>query len=140
MKLVDLYFTHVNPITPLLHRPSFERKIMQNVHLNNTSFGAVYLLVCAVAARYSDDPHVLLDGVEGGMSKHSAGWKYFQQVQLVRRTLLAPACLEDMQTYFVRDFVFVWFVRLYGHSCLFCSCMGRRPLKRAGRSLGSVFG
>ncbi|KAH0832830.1 hypothetical protein J3R83DRAFT_11755 [Lanmaoa asiatica] len=99
MRLVYLYFVHMNPLAPLLHRPSFERKIMHGVHLRNTAFGAVYLLVCAIASRYSDDPRVILDSVEYGISGHSAGWKFFEQVQMVRRTLLGPPCLEDLQTY-----------------------------------------
>ncbi|KAF8834771.1 hypothetical protein BDN67DRAFT_914233 [Paxillus ammoniavirescens] len=96
ISLVDLYFVHMNCITPLLHRPSFERKIIRGDHLHDSSFGAVYLLVCAVGSRFSDDPRVFLEGVN---SEHSAGWKYFQQVQMVRKTLLGPPCLEDLQVY-----------------------------------------
>ncbi|KAF8557065.1 hypothetical protein OG21DRAFT_1435731 [Imleria badia] len=99
MALVDLYFVHLNPLAPLLHRPTFEQQIMQGVQLRNPCFGSVYLLVCAVASRYSDDPRVFLDTVEGRASEHSLGWKFFQQVQMVRRTLLGPPCLEDLQTY-----------------------------------------
>lgn len=101
MKLMDLYFTHLNPLVLLLHRPTFERNVMQGLHLRNPSFGTVYLLVCAVASRYSDDPRVFLDGIEDGILEHSAGWKYFQQVQMVRMTLLGTPCLEDLQTYCV---------------------------------------
>ncbi|KAG9309147.1 hypothetical protein JVU11DRAFT_10857 [Chiua virens] len=97
--LVHLYFVHINPLSPFLHRPSFEHKVRQGVHLRNSSFGAVYLLVCACASRYSDDTRVFLDFVESGIHEHSAGWKYLEQVQMVRRTLLGPPCLEDLQTY-----------------------------------------
>ncbi|KAG8213475.1 hypothetical protein J3R82DRAFT_12012 [Butyriboletus roseoflavus] len=34
-----------------------------------------------------------------GIVEHSAGWKFFEQVQMVRRTLLGPPCLEDLQIY-----------------------------------------
>ncbi|KAG1729861.1 fungal-specific transcription factor domain-containing protein [Suillus paluster] len=85
--LVDLYFTHLNVLTPLLHRPTFERKAAQGLHRRNSSFGA--------AQRFSDDPRVLLDGE----NEHSAGWKFFEQVQMVRKTLLGPPCLEDLQVY-----------------------------------------
>ncbi|KAG9309253.1 fungal-specific transcription factor domain-containing protein [Chiua virens] len=105
--LVHLYFVHINPLSPFLHRPSFERKVRQGVHLRNSSFGAVYLLICACASRYSDDTRVFLDFVESGIHEHLAGWKYFEQVQMVRRTLLGPPCLEDLQTYNVCVFVFV---------------------------------
>lgn len=101
MKLLHLYFVHVNALAPLLHRPTFERKVVQGVHLRNPAFAAAYLLVCANASRYSDDPRVLLDGLESGIIEQSAGWKYFEQVQMVRRTLLGPPCLEDLQTYCV---------------------------------------
>ncbi|KIK82329.1 hypothetical protein PAXRUDRAFT_153943 [Paxillus rubicundulus Ve08.2h10] len=96
ISLVNLYFVYMNCLTPLLHRPSFERKVIRGDHLHDSSFGAVYLLVCAVGSRFSDDPHVLLEGTD---SEHSAGWKYFQQVQMVRKTLLGPPCLEDLQVY-----------------------------------------
>lgn len=108
MQLVHLYFVHQNPLAPLLHRPSFERKIIQGVHLRSTIFGAVYLLVCAVASRFSDDPRIFLDSVESGILEHSAGWRFFEQVQMVRRTLLGPPCLEDLQIYCVREFVSCW--------------------------------
>lgn len=108
MELVHIYFDRTNPLAPLLHRPSFERKIMQGVHLRNSSIGAVYLLVCAVAARFSDDHRVFLDSVESGILGHSAGWKFFEQVQMVRRTLLGPPCLEDLQIYCVSVVVSCW--------------------------------
>ena len=107
MRLVDLYFVHLNPVAPLLHRPSFERQITQGVHIHKPSFGTVYLLVCAVASRYSDDPHVFVDDVESEMAEHSAGWKYYEQVQMARRTLFEPPCLEDLQTYYVGVFVII---------------------------------
>ncbi|KAF9236278.1 fungal-specific transcription factor domain-containing protein [Melanogaster broomeanus] len=95
--LIDLYFVHMNSITPLLHRPSFERKVMHAVHLRDPAFGAVYLLVCAVGSRFSDDPRVFLE--ETNYADHSVGWKYFEQVQMVRKTLLGTPCLEDLQVY-----------------------------------------
>lgn len=93
--LVDLYFKHYNVLTPLLHRPTFERKVAQGLHRRNASFGAVYLLVLAVGSRFSDDHRVCLEG----QSEHSAGWKFFEQVQMVRKTLLGPPRLEDLQVH-----------------------------------------
>ncbi|KAG6334450.1 hypothetical protein ID866_4639 [Astraeus odoratus] len=93
--LVDLYFTHMNHLLPLLHRPTFERKVRDKLHLRDHAFGSVYLLVCANGSRYSDDTSVLLEGT----SSHSAGWKYFEQVPVIRKTLLAPPTLEDLQVY-----------------------------------------
>lgn len=97
--LVDLYFTHYNVLTPLLHRPTFERKAAQGLHRRNSSFGAVYLLVLAVGSRFSDDCRVFLEN----QNEHSAGWRFFEQVQMVRKTLLGPPCLEDLQVHFVCD-------------------------------------
>ncbi|KIJ14786.1 hypothetical protein PAXINDRAFT_78504 [Paxillus involutus ATCC 200175] len=96
ISLVNLYFVHMNCLAPLLHRPSFERKVIQGDHLHDSSFGAVYLLVCAVGSQFSDDPRVFLEGTD---SEHSVGWKYFQQVQMVTNRLLGPPCLEDLQVY-----------------------------------------
>ena len=97
--LIELYFTHLNVVTPLLHRPTFKRKVEQGLHHRHSSFGAVYLLVLAVGSRFSDDHRVFLEG----QNEHSAGWKFFEQVQMVRKTLLGPPCLEDLQVYCVGD-------------------------------------
>ncbi|KAI6025452.1 fungal-specific transcription factor domain-containing protein [Pisolithus marmoratus] len=95
LALVNLYFEHMNHLLPLLHRPTFEQKLRNRLHLRDHAFGSVYLLVCANGSRYSDDPRVFL---EGDFS-HSAGWKYFEQVPVIRKTLLAPPALEDLQVY-----------------------------------------
>lgn len=62
-------------------------------------FAATVLLVCAVGSRYSDDPRVFLDDTN---TPHSCGWKWFDQVQVVRKSLLAPPSLYDLQFYCVR--------------------------------------
>lgn len=96
--LVKLYFEHVNILLPLLHRPSFERSIQEKLHLKDEGFAATVLLVCAVGSRWSDDPRIFL---EGG-TPNSCGWKWFGQVQVVRRSLLEPPTLYDLQFYCVR--------------------------------------
>lgn len=96
--LTDLYFRCVNLYLPLLHRPTFERLVSEEFHLRNDSFASTVLLVCAVGSRFSDDPRVLLDGEE---SFHSSGWKWFDQVQMVKKSLLAPPSLYDLQFYVV---------------------------------------
>jgi hypothetical protein len=58
------------------------------------------LLVAAVGARFSDDPRVALPGTD---ALHSAGWAWFNQVQMVRRSLFSPPSLYDLQIYCVRD-------------------------------------
>uniref|UniRef100_A0A8H7Y2F1 Zn(2)-C6 fungal-type domain-containing protein n=1 Tax=Psilocybe cubensis TaxID=181762 RepID=A0A8H7Y2F1_PSICU len=94
--VVDLYFEHVNLYLPLLHRPTFQRSIDEGLHLRDHRFARVYLLTCAVGARYSSDPRVRLDGIE---SLHSSGWKWFDQVQMLKPALLSPPNLYDLQTY-----------------------------------------
>ncbi|KAF7424023.1 hypothetical protein PC9H_009323 [Pleurotus ostreatus] len=93
--LVDAYFKYYNIFFPLLHRPTFERGIAEGLHLTNDTFAGVVLLVCANGARYSNDPRVLLEG----NSPHSSGWKWFTQIQMVRKSLLAPPTLYDLQFY-----------------------------------------
>ncbi|KAJ3733132.1 hypothetical protein DFJ43DRAFT_1069396 [Lentinula guzmanii] len=94
--LINAYFDNVNIILPVLHRPTFERSMREKLHYCDEMFAAIVLLVCAVASRYVEDRRVLLDGVD---SWHSCGWKYFNQVQVVRKSLLAPPTLYDLQFY-----------------------------------------
>ncbi|KAJ7729665.1 fungal-specific transcription factor domain-containing protein, partial [Mycena maculata] len=77
--LLELYFTNIHPIIPVLHRPSFERSVADGLYLTDTKFGATLLAALAVASRYSNDPRVLIDG-----NKLSSGWKFVMQVQIVR--------------------------------------------------------
>ncbi|KAJ7442286.1 fungal-specific transcription factor domain-containing protein [Mycena latifolia] len=92
--LVDLYFTHVNLLIPLLHRPIFVRDLASGLHLTNDGFAATLLLVCAIGSRFSSDPRVLLDGTD---NLHSCGWRWFEQLQLMRDPLGPPPCLYDLQ-------------------------------------------
>ena len=98
IQLVDLYFTHVNLHQPLLHRPTFEKSIADKLHLTNNGFAVTLLVVCVNGSRYSEDPRVFLNGTG---SHHSRGWKWFDQVQMVRKSLLAAPSIYDMQFYCV---------------------------------------
>lgn len=104
-KLVDLYFQNMNVFSPLLHRPTFEQGIKEGLHLHDEGFGSTVLLVCANGSRFTHDPRVLL---EDNQIPQSAGWKWFQQVQMVRKSLLAPPRLYDLQIYAVRPSRFRW--------------------------------
>ncbi|KAJ7758566.1 fungal-specific transcription factor domain-containing protein [Mycena maculata] len=79
--LLKLYFAHVHPSLPVLHRPSFEQDVAEGLYLKDSKFGATLLVALALASRYSDDPRVLVDGE----TTLSAGWKFIAQVQIVRR-------------------------------------------------------
>ncbi|KAF9032105.1 hypothetical protein BDZ89DRAFT_1063488 [Hymenopellis radicata] len=94
--LIDLFFKTQNMMHPTLHRPTFERNFACQLHLSDQMFGGIALFVCALAARFSDDPRVLLDGET---SKRSSGWKYFMQVQSVKRSLMTPPTIHDLQFY-----------------------------------------
>ncbi|KAJ7592424.1 hypothetical protein C8J56DRAFT_1023530 [Mycena floridula] len=75
VSLIQLYFAHSNIFLPLLHRPTFERKIAEGEHLDvNSTFGTVVMLVMAIASRFSDDPRVLAPGHDSPLS---SGWKWF---------------------------------------------------------------
>lgn len=97
--LIDQYFAHGNVLLPLLHRSTFEKGIADGLHRRDEGFGSTVLLVCALGARWSDDPRVILPGTNSG---HSAGWQWFRQVQWVRRSLLSPPRLYDLQICCVR--------------------------------------
>jgi len=97
--LIDKYFTHVNAFLPLLHRPTFENDVSDGLHLRNGGFGGVVSLVCALGSRHTDDPRVLLPGTS---DVASAGWSWFEQVQLMRNSGLAPASIHEIQSYSVR--------------------------------------
>jgi hypothetical protein len=97
--LFNLYFKQVNVFYPLLHRPTFERAVAEDLHLRDALFGSTVLLVCAVGSLYSDDPRVFLEGTD---SAHSCGWKWFTQVEIVKKSLLAPPSLYDLQFLSVR--------------------------------------
>ncbi|KAF8913636.1 fungal-specific transcription factor domain-containing protein [Mucidula mucida] len=95
-ELIELYFSCIEIINPLLHRPTFERSIAAGEHLTNTLFGAVVLLVLACGARYSDDPRVFLE-VDGSRNTLSCGWKWFDQVQMVNKSMMSTPELYEVQ-------------------------------------------
>lgn len=97
--LVEHYFTQINPFLPLLHRPTFQRGIDENLYLTDQYFGAVVLLVCALGSRYSEDSRVF---VEGSDSVRSAGWKWFDQVRILRASFFKQTSLHELQAYAVR--------------------------------------
>ncbi|KAE9403325.1 hypothetical protein BT96DRAFT_990365 [Gymnopus androsaceus JB14] len=78
--LVDLYFRKRN-IMVLLHRPTFEQGLRDGLHEQDRDFGELVLSVCGLGAWYTDDRRVLADGTD---SKHSLGWKYYEQIVLMQ--------------------------------------------------------
>lgn len=80
--------------------------MVEGLHLRDYEFGAVLLLVCANGSRYSDDPRIY---VEGSDSELSLGWRWFRQVQFLRRaSLLRMPTLHDLQFYCVSPVNTIW--------------------------------
>ncbi|KAJ7131189.1 fungal-specific transcription factor domain-containing protein [Mycena epipterygia] len=94
--LVSLYFSNVNKFLPLLHRPTFESGVRQQFHLIHAGFAKTLLLVCAVGARYSTDPRVAIPETPPA---ETAGWKWFDQVELSGHLVRAHPTLYDLQSY-----------------------------------------
>ncbi|KAJ7268767.1 fungal-specific transcription factor domain-containing protein [Mycena haematopus] len=94
--LITIYFTVLHPTFPLLHRPSFERSFAEGLHLTDFRFGGLVLAVFAVASRYSDDPRVF---VPGANSTLSSGWIFFNQVQVIRKSLFDEPSIYEVQLY-----------------------------------------
>jgi hypothetical protein len=103
MHLIQLYFDNINIHFPLLHRPTFERSIRDNLHLTDRVFGASVLALCAVASRYSNDPRVILEGTD---SLHSSGWKWFRQIKHFQRSLSQTPLVYELHTYCVCRLLF----------------------------------
>ncbi|EKM58707.1 uncharacterized protein PHACADRAFT_253195 [Phanerochaete carnosa HHB-10118-sp] len=94
-ELIDEFFLHLNSNFPLLHRPTLEAGIRAGLHRADEGFGATVLLVCAIGARFSSNPAVLVDGARNW---HWAGWPWFAQVRDRRKLVpLAAVRLYDLQ-------------------------------------------
>ncbi|KAJ7264499.1 fungal-specific transcription factor domain-containing protein [Mycena haematopus] len=92
LRLISLYFSNVNIFFPVLHRPTFETAFVSHKHLADSGFARTLLLVCALGARYSDDPRVHIPDTHFG----TAGWVWFDQVKL---TVYGQPTLYDLQCY-----------------------------------------
>ncbi|KAJ6496048.1 fungal-specific transcription factor domain-containing protein [Mycena sanguinolenta] len=91
-ELIELYFTRQNIYMPVLHRSTFERGIMENLHLRDDGFASTVLLVCATGSRWSSDMGMTEKGL-------AAGWEWFDQVYQVVYPLFRQANLYDLQYY-----------------------------------------
>ncbi|KAF7341126.1 Fungal-trans domain-containing protein [Mycena venus] len=99
--LLSLYFTNVHPTMPILHRPTFERSVAEGLHLTDIDFGGLLLSVLAVASRYSNDQRVFVDGD----SSLSAGWKFANAIQILRKKAGEPSIYEVQMYFFLTIFV-----------------------------------
>ncbi|KAJ6617449.1 hypothetical protein B0H10DRAFT_1797343, partial [Mycena sp. CBHHK59/15] len=78
--LIEMFFTHINPLVYVFHSATFRRSVADGLHFHDAQFGAVVLAVCALGAKYSDDPecssrepirNTVLGGSGSGMSARS---------------------------------------------------------------------
>ncbi|KAJ7506045.1 fungal-specific transcription factor domain-containing protein [Mycena galericulata] len=92
--LAGLYFENCSIYIPMLHRPTFERAVAENLHLRDDKFGATVLLVCALGSRFSDDPRVF-----DPAAPLTCGWKYFSQLSMSMIQFFDPPTLYDLQYY-----------------------------------------
>jgi len=90
----------MNLIFPLLHRPTFEQSLADNLHLRDARFGGVVLLVAAVGARFSSDPRVRVHGTDP--VSDPVGSRWFYQVQIMPRLFYTIPSLYDLQICCVR--------------------------------------
>lgn len=91
--LVKIFLRYFNQHFHVLHGPTFVRQVAAGLHHTTPAFGSVVLAVCAMAARYSDDPRV----GEG----HHKGWNYYTQIKAIHLgQYLDPAnLLWDLQLF-----------------------------------------
>ncbi|KAJ7366071.1 fungal-specific transcription factor domain-containing protein [Mycena albidolilacea] len=91
--LVSLYFSNVNTFVPMLQRPMFEECLQRGVHMHDTGFGTILLLVCALGSLYLTDT---------GISKRDReilAWKWYNQIELCGHLLRRQPTLRDIQAY-----------------------------------------
>ena len=106
--LIRSYFAWYNAYLPLIHRPTFDKAVSEGLYFRDQGFASVFLLVCALGARFSDDPRALLPGYDDCAS---AGWHWFHQASSAFQMVnYAPPRLYDLQSACVSPF----FVIHYG--------------------------
>jgi hypothetical protein len=80
-ELINIYFTCVDPVFPILHRPKFLREWANQVQTKCAWFAAVSLAMFALASRWSNDPKVIRSDErmreDGSLNWHRAGWGFF---------------------------------------------------------------
>lgn len=96
--LISLYFTYKDNFMPLLHRPTFERAIADQLHHRDVQFAAMVLLVCAIGAGYSEDPRVTAIPHD---HPQSLSWTWFHQSQALHPKVLYRPSLYVIQAHCV---------------------------------------
>ncbi|KAL1743484.1 hypothetical protein HDZ31DRAFT_40779 [Schizophyllum fasciatum] len=98
--LVDLYFRTNEMWLPIMHRPTMDKYLASQLYLRDRSFGYLVLTMCAMASRHADDSRVFAD--PRPECESSAGWQWWSQVELARKTYRTAPSLFEIQTCTVR--------------------------------------
>ncbi|KIK55975.1 hypothetical protein GYMLUDRAFT_47450 [Collybiopsis luxurians FD-317 M1] len=93
--LMDCYFTNFNHVFPVLHRPLFLKSLRECAHVHSRQFGELVLAVCALGARFSNDPRVF----EDTSIESSIGWKWIRQIQPLNRSFVEPPSVYEVQMF-----------------------------------------
>lgn len=107
VKLVKAFFDHVNSILPVIHRPSFQRDLENDVASTDPSFRGLLFAIYALGARSVDDPriptftggeiHMFAHSMATKLSKYSAGAVYAQTAARANHDFLTGCKLYDLQ-------------------------------------------
>ncbi|TRM70017.1 fungal-specific transcription factor domain-containing protein [Schizophyllum amplum] len=95
LELVDVYFSEQEKFFPIMHRPTVDRDLAARRYRKDYAYGNLVLVMCAIAARHSDDHRVFADRRPN--SENSAGWQWWSQVQLHRRSYHTAPSLSELQ-------------------------------------------
>lgn len=97
--LVDAYFAHSNIYYPVLHRPTFQRLLDQELHQHDHELGSLLLVVCAIGTRFSDHPYVS-DVTAEGTNRCMTQW-LIQTREVMKKSFTSTATLFEVQYYCV---------------------------------------
>ena len=90
--LFDIWFNTRSLVLPLLHQPTFMKKLSNGLHYRDGAFAAMVLVICAISSRFCNDSRVLYTD-----SWFSAGWKYYHQARMYYKPSMSSPSLHDIQ-------------------------------------------
>lgn len=97
LELLDHYFREVNTFFPLLHRPTFEHCLRNNLHLRDVKFASTYLAVAAIGSRWCENGRVFAQGKGLRQAEYTQGWVWYNQVANQRNGFSNLPNLYDLQ-------------------------------------------
>ncbi|BGP30556.1 Gypsy retrotransposon integrase-like protein 1 [Rhodotorula toruloides] len=102
-QLVEAFFAqHSGVSSVLIHRKYFEECVMRGMVQTDKGFRSLYYAVCAVGARYVDDPRLLpppsVAAAFPGQARLASGFAFFSAAIATSTTPFAAPCLADIQT------------------------------------------